>query len=102
MNENNNEMIIYGNKNGVTKVNVKFTDEDIWLTQNQISDIYQTIQQNISQHINEIYKDKELQNFKRREIVIKMIDWIQELNNQILYNRKSILEGNGKYHTKRQ
>lgn len=102
MNENNNEMIIYGNKNSVTKVNVKFTDEDIWLTQNQISDIYQTIQQNISQHINEIYKDKELQNFKRREIVIKMIDWIQELNNQILYNRKSILEGNGKYHTKRQ
>ncbi len=60
MNENKNEIMIYEDKNGITKVNVKFTDEDIWLTQNQIADIYQTTQQNISQHIKSIYKDKEL------------------------------------------
>ena len=60
MNEKSNEIMIYEDKNGITKVNVKFTDEDIWLTQNQIADIYQTTQQNISQHINEVYKDKEL------------------------------------------
>ncbi len=57
-----NNIAIYEDKNGVTKVNVKFIGEDIWLTQNQIADIYQTTQQNISQHINEIYKDKELNN----------------------------------------
>ncbi len=62
MNENNNEVIIYEDKNGVTKVNVKFIDEDIWLTQKQIADIYQTTQENISIHITNIYKDKELDN----------------------------------------
>lgn len=56
----NNDIIIYEDKNGVTKINVKFIEEDVWLTQNQIAEIYQTTQQNLSQHINEIYKDKEL------------------------------------------
>lgn len=55
-----NEIMIYEDKDGITKVNVKFTDEDIWLTQNQLADIYKTTQQNISQHIISIYKDNEL------------------------------------------
>lgn len=35
----NNEIMIYEDKEGITKVNVKFTNEDIWLTQNQIAEI---------------------------------------------------------------
>lgn len=60
MNEKN-EIMIYEDKDGVTKVNVKFMNEDIWLTQNQLADIYKTTQQNISLHIQSIYKDGELQ-----------------------------------------
>ena len=59
--ESKNEILIYEDKDGVTKVNVTFTDEDIWLTQNQLAEIYKTTQQNISQHIASIYKDNELQ-----------------------------------------
>ena len=55
-----NEIMIYEDKDGITKVNVKFIEDDIWLTQNQIAEIYKTTQQNISQHINSIYKDNEL------------------------------------------
>ena len=55
-----NNIIIYQDEDGVTKVSVKFSDEDIWLTQNQIAEIYKTTKQNISLHINNIYKDKEL------------------------------------------
>lgn len=55
-----NEIIIYENKDGITKVNVKFIEDDILLTQNQIAEINKTTQQNISQHINSIYKDNEL------------------------------------------
>lgn len=58
--KNENNIIIYQDENGITKVTVRFVDEDIWLTQNQIAEIYQTTQQNISLHINNIYKDKEL------------------------------------------
>lgn len=32
MEQNDNSIMIYEDKDGVTKVNVKFTDEDIWLT----------------------------------------------------------------------
>ena len=60
MNKSNNEIMIYEDKDGITKVNVKFIDEDIWLTQNQLAEIYKTTQQNVSQHINLIYTDKEL------------------------------------------
>ena len=60
MADNNNEVLIYEDKNGITKINVTFADEDVWLTQNQIAEIYETTKQNISQHIKAIYKDKEL------------------------------------------
>lgn len=58
--DNKNEILIYEDKDGITKVNVTFTYEDIWLTQNQLAEIYKTTQQNISQHIASIYKDNEL------------------------------------------
>ena len=62
MQKNENNIIIYQDEDGVTKVSVKFSDEDIWLTQNQIAEIYKTTQENISMHIKKIYKDGELEN----------------------------------------
>ena len=44
MQKNENNIIIYQDENGITKVNVRFVDEDIWLTQNQIAEIYKTTQ----------------------------------------------------------
>lgn len=59
--DKNNDIIIYEDKDGITKVNVKFVDDDIWLTQNYIANLYKTTQQNISLHIKNIYEDGELQ-----------------------------------------
>lgn len=61
MNKKDNDIMIYEDKYGITKVSVKFIDEDIWLTQNHIANIYKTTQQNISSHIKNIYTDRELQ-----------------------------------------
>lgn len=58
---NENTVIIYQDENNVTRVSVRFSDEDIWLTQGQIAELYNTTQQNISQHIESIYKDEELE-----------------------------------------
>lgn len=58
--KDNNGIIIYQDEDGVTKVNVRFSDEDVWLTQNQLAEIYDTTQENISMHIKNIYEDKEL------------------------------------------
>lgn len=55
-----NTILIYQDENEIIKISVRFADEDLWLTQNQLAEIYDTTQQNISQHIEGIYQDKEL------------------------------------------
>jgi len=61
MNKSENAIILYQDENGITNVSVRFSDEDLWLTQLQIADIYDTTQQNVDQHIKNIYTDGELQ-----------------------------------------
>lgn len=39
---------------------VRFADQDLWLTQEQLAEIYDTTQQNISSHLLNIYADGEL------------------------------------------
>ena len=70
MNDKQNNIMIYEDKDGVTKVNVKFIDEDIWLTKYQIADIYKTSQQDISFHIKNIYKDGELQDISTHKKIL--------------------------------
>ena len=55
-----NNIILYQDENGITNVSVRFSEEDLWLTQNQIAEIYDTTQPNISQHIDGIFNDGEL------------------------------------------
>ena len=47
MKKNDNNILIYQDDNGITKVNVRFSDEDVWLTQAQLAEIYDTTQENI-------------------------------------------------------
>lgn len=60
MQQNENNILIYQDDNGITKVNVRFSDEDVWLTQAQLAEIYDTTQQHIALHIKNIYSDREL------------------------------------------
>ena len=60
MEEPTNKLMLYTDENGRVSVNVRFADEDVWLTQDQLAEIYATTQQNISQHIATIYSDMKL------------------------------------------
>ena len=55
-----NKIILYQDDDEITRVSVRFADEDLWLTQNQLAEIYCTTQENISMHIRNIYADREL------------------------------------------
>ena len=55
-----NKIILYQDDNEITRVSVRFADEDLWLTQNQLADIYQTSKSNVSEHIKHIFEDREL------------------------------------------
>jgi hypothetical protein len=59
-NNSQNKILVYQDENGITNISVRFSDEDLWLTQNQIAEVYDTSQQNVGQHILNILKDGEL------------------------------------------
>lgn len=83
MGKNENSIIIYQDEDGVTKVSVKFIDEDIWLNKYQIIEIYKTTRQNIEQHIHNIYEDEEL----KKDLTCKKILQVQtEGNRQVKRN----------------
>jgi hypothetical protein len=54
------QFLIYQAEDGKLKLDVRFEDESVWLTQPLMADLFQTTQQNISQHIINIYDDEEL------------------------------------------
>ena len=56
----NNKIIIYQGDNGVPNIEVRIEDETVWLSQQQISDLFQTTRENITMHIKNIYNDGEL------------------------------------------
>lgn len=55
-----NKIILYKDDDGKVSVSTRFADEDVWLTQAQLAEIYQTTKQNVSQHIDNILSDGEL------------------------------------------
>ena len=54
------EILIYQTEDGQTKIDVKFKDETVWLTQAQLCELYQTSKSNISEHIKHIFEEEEL------------------------------------------
>lgn len=53
-------MIIYTSIDGSTKIDVQVEDETVWLSQMQMTELFQTSKQNISLHINNTFKEGEL------------------------------------------
>jgi hypothetical protein len=56
-----NKIILYKDDDGKVSVNTRFADEDVWLTQAQLVEIYQSSKSNISEHLTNIFADKELE-----------------------------------------
>jgi len=54
------EFLLYQTEDAQTRVQVRFQDGGIWLTQAQLADLYQCSPQNITQHIRAIYESGEL------------------------------------------
>src|SRR5680860_322245 len=54
------EVIIYKTEDNSIEVNVQFDGETVWLSQNQLSQLFKQTKQNISLHINNCFKEGEL------------------------------------------
>ena len=60
LNQNNN-IIFYTTDDGQVKIEVTLQDENVWLTQNAMAKLFDTTKQNISLHIQNIFKEGELE-----------------------------------------
>ena len=57
---NQGDIVIYQTDDGATKIDVRFVDETVWLTQQQMAELYQTSRTNVVEHIQHIYEEGEL------------------------------------------
>ena len=53
-------LILYQTEDGRTRIQCRFEDDTVWLTQQQMTELFQTTQQNVSLHVRNIYEEGEL------------------------------------------
>ena len=57
------DIIIYQTEDGVTQIEVRLENENVWLTQQQMAELFQTSRTNVVEHIRHIYDEQELDEF---------------------------------------
>ena len=58
--EQKGEIIIYQTEEGHTKLDVRFENENVCLSQQQMAELYQSSRTNVVEHIKHIYEEGEL------------------------------------------
>jgi len=77
---NQSEIVIYQSDDGRIRLETRLENETLWMTQSQMADLFQTTQQNISLHIQNIYEEGEL----NADATHKKSLWVrQEGNRQV-------------------
>jgi len=89
----NNEIVIYKLDEVTTKLEVKLEDETVWLTQTQMVELFNSSKQNISLHINNIFKEGELNKKSTvKEYLTVQIEGNREIKRKVfLYNLDIII-----------
>ena len=60
MSQNNNEIVLYKSEDGSVKIDVLMQDETVWLTQTQMSELFQRSTSTINEHIKNVFDEGEL------------------------------------------
>ena len=55
------DLILYQTEDGKTRLEARMDKDTVWLTQNQMADLFQTTKQNVSLHLQNLFAEKELQ-----------------------------------------
>lgn len=56
----NGDVVIYQSEDGITRINVSLQDETVWLSLDQMSELFQRDKSTISRHIKNIFEEGEL------------------------------------------
>lgn len=82
MNKKNN-IIIYQTEDGRTKIDIRFENKTLWMSQKQIAELFQTTVPNIAMHIKAILEDAELSLATVKNYLIVQNEGIRQVERQI-------------------
>ena len=51
------KIVIYQSNDGQTNIDVRIEDESVWITQNQMRELFQSSKANISEHISHVFDE---------------------------------------------
>ena len=90
---NSSQFVIYQSEDGKIKLDVRFVDETVWLTQQQVAELFQTSRTNVVEHIQRIFDEGELEAAATcREFRQVRTEGVREVaRNMALYNLDMIL-----------
>jgi len=89
----NGEIILYQPDERSTSLEVRIDDETVWLSQNQMVELFSSTKQNVSLHINNIFKEKELDQISTvKEYLTVQLEGSRNVKRKIiLYNLDVII-----------
>jgi hypothetical protein len=80
------EFLVYQTEDGRVKLDVRLDNETVWLTQQMMADLFQTTQQNISLHIQNVYEEGELiQDSTHKKYLLVRQEGKREIKRQLDY-----------------
>lgn len=93
MEENRSQIIIYQTESEETKLDVRFQDETVWLTQKLMAELFQTTIPNINMHLKNIFEEGELKEERTiKDFLIVQKEGKREVKRkQVFYNLDAII-----------
>lgn len=93
MEENRSQIIIYQTESGETKLDVRFQDKTVWLTQKLMAELFQTTIPNINMHLKNIFEEGELKEERTiKDFLIVQKEGKREVKRkQVFYNLDAII-----------
>ncbi len=90
--ENNNRVIIYKSTDGKSEIAVQFEGEMVWLTQQQMAELFKTTKQNVNLHIRNIYNEGELSpEATVKESLTVQTEGGREVHRQLMYYNLDVI-----------
>ena len=83
---NENDIIFYTDEEGKLQIEVMVEEENVWLTQNSLSKLFETTRNNITMHIKNIYDDQELEeNSTSKESLLVQKEGNRNVKRNVVY-----------------
>jgi len=93
METNPSQFIIYQSEDGKTKLDVRFVDETVWLTQALMGELFSTTPENVQMHLKNIYKEDELDQISTtKDFLVVRLEGSRQVKRQLKhYNLDAII-----------